>query len=480
MVQAGQRGARRGLGGPALYFGAVVVIVFAAEATVMMVLPHLLSPDASPLTTALCDSTLLTLLTFPLLWRVLIRPLRDATGRTARLHRMMIDRHYDAVLTISASGRITSANPSAIELLGGGKTDLVGQRLDQFVQARDGADLVTSHKLENDAIVTRPDGSKVEVAWSMVELGAGPDQQWMAILRDVTLERELARRLDESHRRLVEASREAGKAEVATGILHNVGNVLNSVGVSVDMLRNQIAGCRIDRLRRAVSLMLEQRDRLAEFVATEEGDQCLALLDAVAAELQQGHAGAVAELGKLSESLRHVKEVVAVQQSVARPISAEESFCVADVVEDAIKTNDAALQRHGVAIERRYDTSATIVADRHRLLQILINLISNAKYSAGAAGDGRGRIVVRVAETDEGVRIDVEDNGVGIERANLDRVFEFGFTTKGSDGHGFGLHSSAIAAQELGATISAYSDGPGKGARFSVCLPVREDAACPV
>ena len=134
--------------------------------------------------------------------------------------------------------------------------------------------------------------------------------------------------------------------------------------------------------------------------------------------------------------------------------------------------NQSALERHAVALVRDYPSSLPkIVVDRHKVIQVLMNLIRNAKYACDAGATGEKRIIVRVRRQEQRLTISVADNGVGIPRENLDRIFNHGFTTK-KNGHGFGLHSGALAAKEMGGKLSVSSEGPGKGAEFTLELPL--------
>jgi len=164
------------------------------------------------------------------------------------------------------------------------------------------------------------------------------------------------------------------------------------------------------------------------------------------------------------------------QQSLARVAGVMTDVEVGELLEDALKINQAGLNRHHVKVVRDFDPKILFTTDRHKVLQILINLISNAKYAVDGAPDGKREIVLRVRTQDETICIEVIDNGVGIDPQNLTRIFSYGFTTK-KDGHGFGLHSAALAAKELGGRIEVRSEGLGKGATFALTLPVKKEVA---
>jgi two-component system sensor kinase FixL len=124
-----------------------------------------------------------------------------------------------------------------------------------------------------------------------------------------------------------------------------------------------------------------------------------------------------------------------------------------------------------VIIRREYEPLDLLTLDRHKLIQILGNLLSNARHALKDRGDTRRELTLRIRrQNSDAVAIEIQDSGVGIAADVLGRLFEFGFTTK-RDGHGFGLHTSAILAQELSGELVAFSDGLGCGARFVLRLP---------
>jgi signal transduction histidine kinase len=165
------------------------------------------------------------------------------------------------------------------------------------------------------------------------------------------------------------------------------------------------------------------------------------------------------------------------QQSYARVSGIIESLSIRDLVEDALQMHTAALTRHGVLVVREYQDVPVMSLDKHKVLQILVNLIRNAKYAMDSANRRDKRLTVAIANTpNNAVQISVADNGIGIPAENLTRIFSHGFTTK-RDGHGFGLHSGAIAAREMGGSLVARSDGAGHGATFVLELPLRAQNA---
>lgn len=292
---------------------------------------------------------------------------------------------------------------------------------------------------------------------------------------DIT-ERKLAEQeLDKLNRQLVDISRQAGMADIATGVLHNVGNVLNSVNVSATLVIDGVKQQEIHHLAKAIELLNEHSGQATEFLSQNPRGQMLLgyvteFVDQLGAEREE-HIG---ELTALTKNIEHIKEIVAMQQSYAKVSGATGTFDLVELVEDALKINLNGFERHQVRIVREYEPTPLVFADRHKTLQIIINLLSNAKHALDRVNTDDKTITIQVGSRSPArVQIVVTDNGIGIARENLVNIFNFGYTTR-SEGHGFGLHSGANAAKEMGGTLSVFSAGPGTGARFTLELPVAE------
>jgi two-component system NtrC family sensor kinase len=289
---------------------------------------------------------------------------------------------------------------------------------------------------------------------------------------DITDQKLAAEQITRMQRELVDASRMAGMAEVATGVLHNVGNVLNSVNLSAGLVVDQLRKSKTASLARAVQLLRAHDHDAADFLARDpKGRQLPAFLAAVADELTREQALLAREAQALQQNIDHIKQIVSMQQSFAKVAGALEQLPMREVAEDALRLATTALVRHRIAIVREFEPVPPVLMDRHKVLQILVNLLNNAKQALDARADER-RIVVRITPGAAGcVRVEVADNGLGIPPENLARIFNHGFTTK-KTGHGFGLHSGANAAREMGGALTVRSNGPGTGATFSLELPV--------
>ncbi len=292
---------------------------------------------------------------------------------------------------------------------------------------------------------------------------------------NVEIERQVVERtaeLNKTQAELLETSRLAGMAEVATSVLHNVGNVLNSVGVSAELAASKVRDFKIDSLKKVAELLQQHADDLPAFLTTDPRGKVLPdYLQKLAVRLTEPQQAILEEMAMLQKNIDHIKEIVAMQQSYARGTGVVELLSVFDLVDDSIRINAASFSRHEVNVTHEIDDVPQMKTDRHKVMQILVNLLSNGKHALDQC-EGDRNMVVRVVQNQEGmIEISVTDNGVGIPAENLTRIFNHGFTTK-KQGHGFGLHSGALAAKELGGTLSAYSAGVGQGASFTLTLPL--------
>jgi PAS domain S-box-containing protein len=301
---------------------------------------------------------------------------------------------------------------------------------------------------------------------------AGKIEGLVGIGRDNTEQKEAEQKLDVARRELLEASRRAGMAEVATGVLHNVGNVLNSVNVASQVISDRLRHSKSAGVSKLAGILLEHKDDLGAFLTGDaRGRQVPSYLSQLGEHLERERGEILREFEVLVRNIEHIKGIVAMQQSYATVSGVQETLDLQALVEDALKMESGAYDRHGVELVREYEPMPPVSADKHRILQILVNLLSNAKYACDARSETEKRVTVRLKNAGEDrVRFEVSDNGIGIAPENIARVFSQGFTTR-KGGHGFGLHSGALAAKEMGGALSVYSDGPGRGATFVLELP---------
>jgi two-component system NtrC family sensor kinase len=261
-------------------------------------------------------------------------------------------------------------------------------------------------------------------------------------------------------------------AEIATNVLHNVGNVLNSIHTSVTLAKERLEKMRLEQVSRVASMFEEHKEELPVFLTTDErGRRLTPYLNQLGENLLEERQRLTTLLEDVDRNTAHIGTIVKLQQGYARAPAMNELVPMEELVEDALRMQDAAFAQHTVTVERQLTPLPRLLLDKHRVLMILVNLLSNARHALEAIPEGERRLTVRVEPPANGrIRLEVRDNGIGIAPEMLTRIFQRGFTTR-TEGHGFGLHSSALAAQQLGGSLTAHSEGPGKGATFILELP---------
>jgi signal transduction histidine kinase len=334
---------------------------------------------------------------------------------------------------------ILDVNDAALKLMRRAKEGVVGHCCHKFVcPAERGKCPITDLHTTVDSserVLLDIGSNRVPILKSVVPVVLNGRNCLLECFLDLSARKRTEEDLKRAQGDLLRASRLAGMAEVATSVLHNVGNVLNSVNVSVTLLSNQVRGSKLVNLSRAAALMRQHADHLGSFITHDsKGQQIPQYLENLAEYLVEEQASLLRELEALRKNVEHIKEIVAMQQSYARVAGVRERVKLAELVEDALRMNGGALDRHGVEIIREYDPASLpeVMVEKHKVLQILVNLIHNAKYACEDSGRPDKRLVVRVTSGDQWIVISVTDNGVGIPPENMIRMFSHGFTKKRS------------------------------------------------
>ena len=310
------------------------------------------------------------------------------------------------------------------------------------------------------------------------------------ITQDITAQKRIEQDLERTQTNLVDASRVAGMAEVATGVLHNVGNVLTSLNVSSSVVADGLRQSKADSLAKLSALLQEHTADLGEFLTLDpKGRRIPEFIESLARQAADERDRLLDEIASLQKNVDHIKEIVSMQQAYATMTGVSEPLDAVELLEDSLRMNAGSLIRHAVRVERDVQPVPKIQAERGKVLQILVNLIRNAKYAADEGGAADKVITLRIGSgLPDGtpakpgapgrVFFAVQDNGIGIAPENLTRIFAHGFTTR-KNGHGFGLHSAANAAREMKGALTVHSAGLGLGATFTLDLPAASATSAP-
>ena len=277
------------------------------------------------------------------------------------------------------------------------------------------------------------------------------------------------------NQQLLATARQAGMAEVAASVLHNVGNVLNSVNTSAGIIVEKILEARVNELSHLSQLINENKMDFAKFVTEDpRGKELPNYIEKLAAQWQKEQAEMIAEADRLIQHINHIKMIITMQQNLSRVTNLEQIVSVENLLDEVLLITGMDDNMKGIKVEKNVSKIPPVSLDRVKFMQIMVNLVNNAKDSLIASNNNEKCLTLTATTNGNShLNIAVTDNGVGIPAANMTSIFSYGFTTK-QDGHGFGLHSSALAAKEMGGNISIESAGANKGAKFTLDVPYKE------
>lgn len=393
--------------------------------------------------------------------------------------RQSLDTSKDTMVIVDSEGRIIDLNSACCENLLYSRSELIGKpitEIDTLFGKRPWGEFWNSLReaktMAFESWHRRKDGTEFPIEAS-TNFGSFRGTEFAcAFARDISDRREAEQEREVLSNELQRAARRAGMAELAGEVLHNVGNALNSINVSIQMLRDRLDTSTCEYLGRLSEMIEDQQSNLAEFFTNDHrGKEFPRFMKQLASSASQDRDAQLDDLAGLLEQIEQVNDIVASQQSFSQHRSVKELVSPSAVIEEAIRMNVASLKRHGVRLTRDFESGEDVFIEKHSVVQVLVSLLRNAKESVGSAGIVDPTISLFLERDDEQIVFRVTDNGVGIPESNLVEIFRYGFTTKAA-GTGSGLHTSANLAQELGGALTAESDGEGTGATFALSIPM--------
>ena len=406
--------------------------------------------------------------------------------------RTVLDNVGEGIIVIDENGLIISLNPAAKNMFGANDTECIGMHFIMLLlnQSIEGLSEVFGLKTNKKNIFKeyinrhsaeiqgqRMDGSVFPMELVITSMRLGEENMHACITHDITRRKEAELHLAEAQNSIVNAAHKSGMAEMAIGVLHNIGNILNSVNISVEEVSRIAGNSKVQGLNKANAMLCENMDNLYEFISNDnKGKKLLQYYVKLGSILEEELNQIIDETKSLREKTTMMKEVISTQQAYATTGIRVEEFQISPVIEDALKVQGASLHKWGINITKNIPETPTIVGQKSKLLQVVTNLIKNAK-EATLENDARNKekeIIIDIGiYKNKSVYVSVTDNGVGIKEENLSNIFNHGFTTK-ENGHGFGLHTSANSMTEMGGMLTVSSDGANKGACFTLSVPIAD------
>ncbi|SHF66594.1 Two component regulator propeller [Fodinibius roseus] len=281
--------------------------------------------------------------------------------------------------------------------------------------------------------------------------------------------KEALKELRETRSQLVEKAHKAGMADIATGVLHNVGNILNSVNTSVSMIRETSKKSKLANLYEANNLLEKHMDQIEEFILeTPKGKKLLSYYLKLEEPLRKEQKEILDQSRRLNKKIDLISDVITAQQNYAGSAMEADQMSLEEMIDDALSLQSATIERHKLTVRKEINSVDPIIAHRTQLIHILINIFKNAKEAIIKKAPPEKMISIKVWQQQDEVFLSVSDNGGGIKEENMDKIFTQGFTTKKS-GHGFGLHSCANYMRSMGGQIKVESEE--EGATFTLIFP---------
>ncbi|MBA3813307.1 MAG: PAS domain-containing protein [Alphaproteobacteria bacterium] len=294
---------------------------------------------------------------------------------------------------------------------------------------------------------------------------------------DITDRKEREKEIESLHQQIIQSARYTGMADIAASTLHNVGNVLNSANVSVELLKEYMNQSDIKKIDNIENLLEKNLPHLPEYFRDDPQGQFIPkYLIALLQNIKKDYSLVTQEVENLGRNISHISDIIMTQNDISRASGLTEKVFLPDIIEAALGISTISFAQDNIHIEKKYQETPFVLVDKVKLLQVLINLIRNARDSLVENLKVDQKILTITLEQNKltnDIIILFRDNGMGILPENLPKIFSLGFTTK-EKGHGLGLHMSIINANDLGGSLSVESEGNGKGATFILTFPLIE------
>lgn len=386
----------------------------------------------------------------------------------------------DGILVIDKQGIIEVCNQAVMKMLGRPQTEIMFHNISSFIAKKDPSDKallpfsLSSVKEDNDKITEfvglLKGNEQFPIELNISESEINNQELYIIVFRDISERKRSEENYNVLHQKLVTTARQAGMADVATSILHNVGNVLNSISITSQLLLNRNTKTQVDGLLKLVGLLQLNKDQLNVFLTEDPIGKILPdYLQKLAEYWEKEEDYSFKELNFLKDQIHYIKSIIDSQQSLSKTSKMIEKVQINALINDSLVING--IEKNGIIVERSYAKIPPFDIDKIKLLQILVNLTKNSMESVIESKKKEKKIILRTTMPDpEHILIELIDNGVGIKAEDMPKLFTYGYTTK-KKGHGFGLHPSALSAQELGGELKAASLGQEQGATFTLTIP---------
>jgi len=389
----------------------------------------------------------------------------------------LLDSVYDAIIITDLQGNIITVNERAIDYFTHKKEIFTSMNIEQVISGADpNTQKVIHETLQRDRRVFiecfcngKKEQFPAEVTVSFIHLSEACELCYF--IRNITYRRKTEGELETAQKELLGIAHKAGMADVATGILHDIGNILNSINVSCETIKTFQKTTATNGLQRLAKVIHDHRNNLITyFTENPKSTKIPHLLQELCNTISSERERLIEETNRLQEKITLIKEVVISQQEYAKQGLFFEEVSFSDILKDVLNIEHSHIITYGVTIKTEYPKNLILYVQKTKITYILINLIKNAIEAMKNIAEGERIIHCSAYKKEEKIFINIKDNGIGINPKNLEKIFSHGFTTKVT-GHGFGLHFCVNFLRESGGDLQVFSNGEGKGATFTIIIP---------
>lgn len=376
----------------------------------------------------------------------------------------------DSIITLDEHGIVKNSNSATYEIFDTTPEELHGLSINailpkMYITYNEMGKLV-GNRIEKNLKTKKENSRSIEIL--ITKASHKKNNFFILAIHDTSKRIENEKNVKRLNQRLVNASRKVGVAEMATSILHNVGNILNSVHVSTNLITDTLQNSRIKGINKLAGIMSNKEDF---FDDKDKVEMIPEYLYSLSSRIDEEREITLREVTLLNNNINHIEEIISSQQQFASSSSAYEWATVSDLIEDAININREIIDQHEFNIIKEYEDIKEVNIEKFKVMQILVNLITNAKDAILESKIKNPTMILRIRNlNDKNIELTVQDNGIGINEDINKKIFSYGFTTK-KTGHGFGLHSCALTAKEMGGKLIMQSNGHKLGAKFVLTIP---------
>ncbi len=296
------------------------------------------------------------------------------------------------------------------------------------------------------------------------------------------LHSKLEKKFDAKNSELEEAKKEvekvdyiSGIAEITSGTLHNVKNIINSINVGIELSKRFYSSDAVKALKKASTMLRDNINNIEDFIVHDTRgkkllEYYLAIEELMDEELERNKG----YLESLETNVDSINSIITTQQVYVSG-KEDDAVFIHEIADDALQILATSVDALKVTIDKRYDLTPKILVHKVKLVHVMVNIIKNAIEATIGEPDGRREIYLSTFTRESFVRIEIRDTGKGATSDQVDQLFNSGFTTK-DDGHGFGLSTSKRYLNEMNAEILAQSAGLGTGMKFTITFDLKQDS----